>query len=141
MTVTSPLEDLYRSTLRAISGLLRRLEYLAGLRDPAGNTYSHWGFARVYGEIPAERTLKQAHRQALSEVLSTPIEQLSGDAGISGQGTRVTAAVYIEQLSGKKDGLLPEEPGSGAKRHLNSVLHALSALEKNRTKDATPQSS
>jgi hypothetical protein len=87
------------------------------------------------------RPRRQAHRQTLSEVLSTPIEQLAGDAGISGQGTGVSAAVYIEQLSGKKDGLLPEEPGSGAKRHLNSVLHALSALEKNRTKDATPQSS
>ena len=141
MTVTSPLEDLYRSTLRAISGLLRRLEYLGGLREPGGATYSHWGFARVYGEIPAERTLKQAHRQTLSEVLSTPIEQLAGDAGISGKGTGVSAPVYIEQLSGKKDALLPDEPGAGAKRHLSSVLHALSALEKTRTADATHQSS
>jgi hypothetical protein len=141
MTVTSPLEDLYRSTLRAIAGALRKLEYLAGLRDPAGKDYSHWGFARVYGEIPAARTLKQAHRQALSEVLSTPLNQLAEDAKISGVGAGVSAQIYLEQLSGKNGDLLPAEPPAGSERHLSSVLHALSALEKNRIPDATPQAS
>jgi hypothetical protein len=141
MTVTSPLEDLYRSTLRAIAGVLRRLEYLAGLREPGGKSYSHWGFARVYGEIPAARTLRQAHRQTLSEVLATPIAKLAADAEVSGQEAGVSAQIYLEQLRGKKDGLLPAEPGAGSERHLSSVLHALSALEKNRTQDATHQAS
>jgi hypothetical protein len=142
MTVTSPLEDLYRSTLRAITGALRKLEYLAGLREPGGKNYVHWGFARVYGEIPASRTLQQAHRQTLSEVLSTPLEKLAGDAATSSSGgTDSSVQIYLEQLGGKKKGLLPLDPPPGAERHLNSVLHALSALEKNRTQDATPPAS
>ena len=141
MTVTSPLEDLYRSTLRAIGGALRKLEYLAGLREPGGDNYSHWGFARVYGEIPAARTLKQAHRQTLSEVLCTPLSKLMEDASISGEGAGVSAEIYLEQLNGKSTNLLPAETPAGSERHLNSVLHALSALEKNRTADATRQAS
>lgn len=141
MTFTSPLEDLYRSTLRAVTGALRKLEYLAGLRDPGGKNYWHWGFTRVYGEIPAAKTLKQAHRQALSEVLSTPLSQLAMDAKLSGHVAGVTAEIYLEQLSGKAGNLLPAEPPAGSERHLNSVLHALSVLEKNRIADATPQAS
>lgn len=137
MTVNSPLEDLYRSTLRAISGLLRKLEYLAGLRDSEGKGYAHWGFARVYGDIPAMKTLKQAHQKALSQVLSTPLEQLMEDAKLSSNETGVPAQVYLEQLEGRKERLLTLDPGAGTERHLNSVLHALSALEKNRTPDAT----
>ena len=139
MTVNSPLEDLYRSTLRAISGLLRKLEYLAGLRDSENKNYSHWGFARVYGEISATKTLKQAHQKALSQVLSTPLEQLMGDAELSSNEVSLPAEVYLEQLEAKKEGLLTLDPGAGTQRHLNSVLHALSALEKNRTPDATRQ--
>jgi hypothetical protein len=141
MTVTSPLEDLYRSTLRAIKGVLCKLEYLAGLWDPENGSYSHWGFARVYGELPAEKTLKQAHRQLLSDTLSTPLEKLAEDTDLSSQHNGVSAGVYLEQLAEKKKELLPVEPGAGSERHLNSVLHALSALEKNRTEDATPQAS
>ena len=137
MTVNSPLEDLYRSTLRAISGLLRKLEYLAGLRDSENKNYSHWGFARVYGDIPATKTLKQAHQKALSQVLSAPLEQMMGDATISSDEAELPAQIYLEQLEAKKEELLTFDPGAGTERHLNSVLHALSALEKNRTQDAT----
>ena len=133
MTVNSPLEDLYRSTLRAINGALRKLEYLAGLRDSAGKSYAHWGFSRVYGEIPATKTLKQAHQKAVSEVLRTPIETLMGDAEVSSNEAGLPAQVYLEQLSTKKGGLVTVDPGAGTERHLSSVLHALSALEKNRT--------
>jgi hypothetical protein len=141
MTVNSPLEDLYRSTLRAITGLLRKLEYLAGLRDSENKNYSHWGFARVYGDIPATKTFKQAHQKALSQVLSTPLEQLMGDADLSSNQAGLPAEVYLEQLAGKKQGLLTLDPGAGTERHLNSVLHALSSLEQHRKPDATPLTS
>jgi hypothetical protein len=141
MTVNSPLEDLYRSTLRAITGLLRKLEYLAGLRDSEGKSYAHWGFARVYGDIPATKTLKQAHQKALSQVLSTPMQQLMGDAEESSSEVGIPAQIYLEQLEAKKEELLTFDPGAGTERHLNSVLHALSALEKSRIQDATRQAS
>ena len=38
MTLISALEDLQETTLRAITGCLRKLEYVAGLRSSAGPT-------------------------------------------------------------------------------------------------------
>ena len=140
MTLTSPFEDLQRYTFRAIAGVLRKLEYLASLRGPT-NSYSHWGFARVHGELPAEKTLSQAHKATLSQVLSTPLNKLEIDLEKSSEEAGVPPAVYLEQLVTRDESLLPVEPGAGSKRHLNSVLHALSALEKNRTQDATHLSS
>ncbi len=68
MTFKSAFEDLSRTTLEAVAGYLRKLEYLAGLRESKGG-YSHWGFSKVYGETPAKTALITAHREAVSEVL------------------------------------------------------------------------
>jgi hypothetical protein len=140
MTLTSPLEDLQQYTFQAIAGILRKLEYLASLRDPV-NSYSHWGLARVYGELPATKTLGQAHRTSLSEVLSKPLCMLEAELEKSSHDAGVPPAVYLEQLSTRGENLLPAEPGAGSERHLNSVLHALSVLEKRRTAGAIPLAS
>jgi len=79
MTLISALEDLQETTLRAIAGCLRKLEYVAGLRNQAG-TYTHWGLVRIHGEGTAEKALTQAHRALLSQVLSTPLRNLEQDA-------------------------------------------------------------
>ena len=78
MTLISPLEDLQESTLKAIAGSLPRLEYVARLRDKEGE-YSHWGLVRVYGEGNAAKALSQAHRDVLSQILSTPLRNLVRD--------------------------------------------------------------
>ena len=128
MTLKSALEDLSRSTLRAISGCLQKLEYLAGLRE-RGEEYSHWGFGKVHGESAANEALCEAHKNTVSQVLSTPLSKLLADVE------------YLETLSKKGEVLLPSHPGPGAARHLSSVLHALLGLEKHRDKNATRQAS
>jgi hypothetical protein len=126
MTLNSALEDLRTTTLRAISGSLRGLEYFAGLRNSEG-TYAHWGLARVHGDLPAAKALEQEHRLLVSRILSTPLQRLLGDVEQSSQTADTTPALYLERLIHDLD-LLPPEPGAGAARHLSSVLHALSAL-------------
>ena len=139
MTLKSALEDLSRSTLRAISGYLQKLEYLAGLRARGG--YSHWGFGKVHGESAANKALSEAHKNAVSNVLSTPLSKLLADVQDSTAAEGQDPQVYLKKLSEKGDVLLPTDPGPGAARHLSSVLHALLGLEKHRDKNATRQAS
>lgn len=140
MTFKSALEDLSRSTLRAISGYLQKLEYLAGLRNK-GDLYSHWGFGKVHGELVANKALNEAHRSAVSQVLSTPLSSLLADVESSAVAEGQDPQKYLERLSDKGEVLLPSNPGPGAARHLSSVLHALLGLEKHRGKSATHQAS
>ncbi|HWH60286.1 MAG TPA: hypothetical protein VN682_21840 [Terriglobales bacterium] len=137
MTLKSALEDLSRSTLRAISGYLQKLEYLAGLRDRGG--YSHWGFGKMHGESAANRALREAHKSAVSQVLSTPLSTLLADVEDSTIAEGQDTKEYLKTLSEKGNVLLPNDPGPGAARHLSSVLHALLGLEKHRDKNATRQ--
>jgi len=138
MPLFSALEDLQDTTLKAVNGCLRRLEYLAGLRDKDGG-YAHWGLTRVYGELAAKRALAEAHRDLLMEILSTPIRKLEKDVEESSAMAGTGPAEYLARLSTASSHLLPPNPGAGAGRHLNSVLHALVCLRKNRKLDASPQ--
>jgi hypothetical protein len=131
MAILSAHEDLQVTTLKVIRGFLRRLEYVAQLRDKEGNC-SHWGLVRVYGEIASNRALTEAHGQELSRVLSTPIRELEADLCVSSQHAGISAHEYLERLSATSAELLPPTPGAGSGRHLSSVLHALSSLEKAR---------
>ncbi len=125
MTLHSALEDLRSTTLSAISGIFRKLEYIAGLRNSKGD-YGHWGLARVHGAA-AEKALEQEHRQIMTIVLTTPISVLLEDVQKSSEDEQLTPAQYLAKLEGQK-ALLPSNPAPGSERHLNSVLHALSAL-------------
>jgi hypothetical protein len=138
MTLISALEDLQETTLRAIAGCLRKLEYVAGLRNQAG-TYTHWGLVRIHGEGTAEKALTQAHRALLSEVLSTPLRNLEQDAKQSSELAGVPAKLYLERLSGGSARLLPPSPGAGSERHLSSVLHALASLLPHQKPGAIPR--
>jgi len=137
MSLISATEDLQQTTLKAVSGTLRKLEYLSGLRDNEGG-YAHWGLARVYGELAARRALTQAHRALLAKILAMPIRSLVEDVEQSSKMAGVPASAYLERLSSTSARLLPPGPGAGAARHLNSVLHALSSLIKSRKRDASP---
>ena len=140
MTFKSAFEDLSRTTLEALNGCLRRLEYLAGLKESRGD-YSHWGFSKVYGEQPARKALTAAHRTAVSQVLSTPLRDLLEDAESTCDREGLGAEDYLAKLSQKPDTLLPNEPGAGSARHLNSVLRALLGLERNRERNAIRRAS
>ena len=136
MTLRSALEDLSATTLHAVSGCLRRLEYLAGLRAEKGE-YKHWGFSRVYGETSAKTALTTAHKEAVSKVLCTPLGVLLEDVEKSTRAAGVEAERYLQTLAEKDASLLPSNPGAGSARHLKSVLHALLGLERLRDRERT----
>jgi hypothetical protein len=129
MTLTSALEDLRSTTLKAVAGGLRRLEYLSGLKDAAGN-YSHWGLAKVHGELAAAKALAEEHRVVTSNLLAMPMSFLLEDLDQSSQQAGIPALVYLEHLLARGVGLLPAEPSAGYAPHLSSALHALWCLAK-----------
>ena len=140
MTLKSAFEDLSRTTLRAVSGCLGKLEYLARLRSRRGE-YEHWGFGKVYGQTTANKVLADAHRNVVSEVLSTPLRALIEDVEVSSGELGLEPTDYLEGLTAQSKNLLPTDPGIGSARHLSSVLRALLGLERTRAKNATRRAS
>lgn len=138
MTLKSALQDLRETTLAAVSGLLAKLAYLGSLRREGG--YLHWGMSLVHGEESSDRALKAAHGEILSTVLRTPIADLMEDLRESSRESEKTAAALVEGMREQFTELLPSAEDAASARHLNSVLVALSSLEKNR-KRATPSTS
>jgi hypothetical protein len=139
MTLKSALQDLRETTLAAVSGLLARLAYLGSLRRREGG-YLHWGMSLVHGEEASERALKAAHSEVLSTVLRTPMADLVEDLRESSAESDQPAGVYVEGMREQFGELLPAPQDAASARHLNSVLVALSSLEKNQ-KRATPSAS
>jgi hypothetical protein len=130
MSLHSALEDLRSTTLDSMSGSLRKLEYLAGLRSARG-TYDHWGLARVHGELAAKKAIEEEHHLLVSTVLATPLQLLLEEVERSSQLEQLTPTQYLARLKGEP-GLLPANPGAGSEEHLSSVLDALSGLLRNR---------
>jgi hypothetical protein len=139
MTLKSALQDLRETTLAAVSGLLAKLAYMGSLRRREGG-YLHWGMSLVHGEESSDRALKAAHAEVLSSVLRTPIAKLLEDLRESSEDKKTTAGAYLEGMRDQFSELLPSPQDRASARHLNSVLLALSSLEKNR-KRATPSTS
>ncbi len=132
MTLKSALQDVKETTLAAVSGLLGKLAYLASLRRAQGR-YEHWGMELVHGPESSERALKTAHAEIVAGVLRTPLALLVDDLDESSRGSGVAAHAYVEGMRDRFEDLLPgEHQASPAATHLNSVLLALSSLEKNR---------
>jgi hypothetical protein len=139
MTLKSALQDLRETTLDAVSGLLAKLAYVASLRHGEAG-YLHWGMSLLHGEEASGRALKTAHTEVLSTVLRTPIPELVEDLRESSQDSQKTAGAYLEGMRDQFHELLPAPDDAASASHLNSVLVALSSLEKNQ-KRATPSTS
>lgn len=137
MTFQSPFDDFVLNSLAGIAGLLGKLDYVAGLRQGDG-PYSHWGLARVHGEIAAHQAAWEAHRLLFSRVLSTPLGLLMDDAAQSQPHQGLEE--YLEYLSQRRPVLAPQGAGVGPLLHFNSVLRAISALARARTR-TSPQAS
>jgi len=131
MALKTVKEDLQASTLRAIAGLLGKLEYFAGLREADG-TYSHWGLSRVHGEGAAQSALREAHQGLISKILRTPLRKLLDDVQESCMAKNVQGPEFIGSLQTRESGIVPPNAGVGSRRHLSSVLDALLALTRNR---------
>jgi len=132
MTLKSALQDFKETTLAAVSGLLGKLAYLGSLHRKPGH-YAHWGMQAVHGVESSERALKTAHTEILARVLRTPLASLVDDLQESSRENGVNAMQYVDEMREGFDALLPagssDSPAAG---HLNSVLVALSSLQKNR---------
>jgi hypothetical protein len=132
MTLKSALQDVKNTTLAAVSGLLGKLAYLASLRRSLGR-YQHWGMELVHGPESSERALKTAHTEIVAGILRAPLATLVNDLDESGRSAGVAPQVFVEGMRECFDDLVPgERQDSPAATHLNSVLLALSSLEKNR---------
>ena len=132
MTLKSALQDLKETTLAAVTGLLGKLTYLASLRRSEGR-YEHWGMETLHGEESAERALKAAHAEVVTGVLRAPLATLLEDLAESSRESGVKPLAYVEQMRGRMPDLLPSErKDTPAAAHLNSVLVALSSLERHR---------
>jgi len=131
MTLKSALQDVKETTLAAVSGLLGKLVYLASLRRHG--RYQHWGMELVHGPESSERALKTAHTEVVAGVLRAPLGSLVEDLDESSRAAGVAAQAYVEGMKDRVEDLLPgEQSDSPAASHLNSVLLALSSLEKHR---------
>jgi hypothetical protein len=132
MTLKSAFEDLKSTTLAAVSGLLGKLAYIASLRREQGR-YEHWGMENVYGAESSERALRTAHAEIVSGVLRTPIAVLAEDLRESSANSGLDTHQYVENMRDQFDDLLPSDrKGTPSASHLNSVLVALSSLQKSR---------
>ncbi len=132
MPLKSALEDLVETTLAAVAGLVRKIEYVASLREPAQGRYSHWGLSRVHGEEGAQQAISEAHRRVFLEVLRTPLRDLRDDLMASSAGSQRPVREHVESLRARLPALLPRDLGGGSARHFSSVLRALSSLVSDR---------
>jgi hypothetical protein len=132
MSLKSALQDIKETTLSAVSGLLGKLAYLASLRGGEGR-YEHWGMESVHGAEPSARALRQVHLEVVTRVLRTPLPSLVEDLKQSSEGSGVAGLEYVEEMRGRFQDLLPEgRQNTPVSNHLNSILVALSSLERNR---------
>jgi hypothetical protein len=132
MTLKSALQDVKETTLAAVSGLLGKLAYLASLRR-GQDTYQHWGVSLVHGAESSERAMKTAHAELVNDVLRAPLASLEKDLEESSRNSGLTTRAYVEGMHGRIEDLLPgARKNSPTASHLNSVLLALSSLEKTR---------
>ena len=132
MSLKSALQDIKETTLSAVSGLLGKLSYLASLRGGQGR-YQHWGMEIVHGAESSERAMRQAHMEVMAKVLRTPLPSLMEDLKQSSQASGIAGLEYVEGMRGHFEDLLPEgRQNTPASSHLNSILVALSSLERNR---------
>lgn len=141
MTLKSALQDVKETTLAAVKGLLGKLAYVASLRRGRGR-YEHWGMETVHGTESTERALKTAHSEIVGSILRTPLASMIHDLEESSQASHTTARRYLADMQARFPDLLPgERQETPTAKHLNSVLVALSALERNRARATLSASS
>jgi hypothetical protein len=132
MTLKSALQDVRDTTLSAISGLLARLAYLGSLRRNHGH-YDHWGMEVVHGRESSEKALRAAHSEIIGRVLRTPLASLEEDLRESSEFNGMAPRQFADELQGRLEELVPDgRENTPSSTHLNSVLRALSSLERNR---------
>src|SRR5205807_9453430 len=78
MTLKSALDDVLKTTLAAVSGIIGKLEYIACLRD-GNKKYTHWGLQRLHGEEVTQQALVEVHRLLILNILRALLRMLQDD--------------------------------------------------------------
>ena len=138
MNLRSPSED-FSSSLRSIPGTFSKLEYVARLRDSAGN-YSHWGLMRVHGDSAARAAMLEVHQLLFCAVLRTPLEILVADALEICVQQHMSLFAYCSALTGRGPVLIPPRTAVPSQLHFISVMDALTALAETRASANPPAS-
>ena len=87
----------------------------------------------IHGPESSERALRQAHSEVVTRLLRTPLPSLVEDLKESSEGSGIASLEYVEEMRVHFEELLPEgRQNSPVSTHLNSILVALSSLERNR---------
>ncbi len=97
MTLKSALDDVLKTTLAAVSGIIGKLEYIAGLRD-GNKKYTHWGLQRLHGEEATQQALAEAHRLFFLNILRAPLRMLKEDLKQSSDAQQAAPHEYAESL-------------------------------------------
>ena len=69
------LYDLALYYLEPLNGSFSRLAYLASLKKPSSQTYSHDRLAAVYGPEPVNESLADCHEELFERLLEMPLAQ------------------------------------------------------------------
>src|SRR2546429_1724588 len=96
MTLKSALDDVLKTTLAAVSGIIGKLEYIAGLRD-GNKKYTHWGLQRLHGEEATQQALAEAHRLFFLNILRAPLRMLKEDLKQSSDAQQAAPHEYAER--------------------------------------------
>lgn len=135
MTFLSAKDDFRKNTLAALPNSLKRLDYLAQLRENAGD-FAHWGLERVHGKEAAQQAMNEAFQALLGEILRVPVAQLWRDA----QELDAEETARLGHLGERLKRLVTKEElrqlSKTKQLHLRAVLAALQELSRSRKADS-----
>ncbi len=130
MKLFSAFEDFVRTTLGSVPGELRRLRFLASMRNK--DRYEHWGLSRTYGEEAAQRAINDAHAETFERTLTTPLPKVYQDeVSNTGREPDPLGKDTPVQL------LLPTDLRGGSPRHLGLIVRIVGLLKRSSAKPGT----
>jgi hypothetical protein len=103
--------------------------FLAELRHD-GLQHRHWGMEQIHGSEKSREVMERAHTALLQHVLRTPLKRLVGDAEKWLEQDPKMASRCLDNWREYLGSSVTPTARSGAKKHLSSVLLAISILLK-----------
>src|SRR5690349_18802985 len=73
------LYDLALHYLEPLTGNFARLAYLASLKNPSSNLYTHERLSAIYGQEPVGQALANCHEELFERLLEMPLAQQEED--------------------------------------------------------------